>query len=128
MQGDCIAYDALFCYILFTIKEVLRLYVWRGPYSFLAYLSQRHRGTYSAGRLRRPSYVFRCPSTILNDFFSETTGPIETKFQMQPREPLGTKSCSKYLGHITKMAAMPIYGETLKNLLLQKQQIDDLET
>ena len=32
------------------------------------------------------------------------------------------------LGHITKMAAMPIYGEKIKNLLLQNQWTDDLET
>ena len=32
------------------------------------------------------------------------------------------------LGHMTNMAAMPIYGKTLKNLLLQNQQTDDLET
>ena len=31
------------------------------------------------------------------------------------------------LGHITNMAAMPIYGN-LKNLLLQNQYTDDLET
>ena len=30
--------------------------------------------------------------------------------------------------HMTKMAAMPIYGKNLKNLLLQKQKADDLET
>ena len=27
-------------------------------------------------------------------------------------------------GHMTKMAAMPIYGKTLKNFLLQNQQAD----
>ena len=32
------------------------------------------------------------------------------------------------LGHITNVAAMPIYGKNLKNLLLQNQWIDDLET
>ena len=30
--------------------------------------------------------------------------------------------------HMTKMAAMPIYGGNLKNLLLQKQKSYDLET
>ena len=29
---------------------------------------------------------------------------------------------------MTKMAAMPIYGKTLKNLLLRKQKVYDLET
>ena len=33
------------------------------------------------------------------------------------------------LGHMTNMAAMPIYSKkTLKNLLLQNQYTDDLET
>ena len=32
------------------------------------------------------------------------------------------------LGHMTNMAAMPIYGKTLKNRLLQYQETDDLET
>ena len=30
--------------------------------------------------------------------------------------------------HMTKMAAMPIYGKNLKNLLLQNQLTNDLET
>ena len=32
------------------------------------------------------------------------------------------------LGHMTKMATMPIYGKNLKNLLLQNQLTNDLET
>ena len=40
----------------------------------------------------------------------------------------GTKVCSNGLGHMTKMAAMPIYGKTLKNLLLRNQEADDLDT
>ena len=39
----------------------------------------------------------------------------------------GTKVCSKGPGHMTKMAAMPIYGKNLKNLLWN-QKVDDLET
>ena len=40
----------------------------------------------------------------------------------------GTKVCSNGPGHMTKMAAMPIYGKNLKNLLLRNQKADDLET
>ena len=54
------------------------------------------------------------PSTISNNFSSETTGPIATKFHIQPPGPLGKKSCSNGLGHMTNMAAMPIYGKNLK--------------
>ena len=69
------------------------------------------------GRLRRPSSVcpsVRRPSTISNDFSSETTGPTATKFHIQPPGPLGKKSCSNGLGHMTNMAAMLIYGKNLK--------------
>ena len=40
----------------------------------------------------------------------------------------GTKICSTGPGHMTKLAVMPIHGKTLKNLLLQNQKTDDLET
>ena len=39
----------------------------------------------------------------------------------------GTKVCSNGLGHLNKMAAIPIYGKNLKNLL-RNQKADDLET
>ena len=61
------------------------------------------------------------PSTISNDFSSETTGLIATKFHIQPPGPLGKKSCSNDLGQMTNMAAMPIYGKNLKKLLLQNR-------
>ena len=63
-----------------------------------------------------PSSVRR-PSLISNDFSSETTGSIATKFHIQPPGPLGKESCSNGQGHMTNMAAMPIYGKNLKNFL-----------
>ena len=39
----------------------------------------------------------------------------------------GMKVCSNGPGHMTKMAAIPIYGKNLKNLF-QNQKADDLET
>ena len=78
---------------------------------FLAHLSRRLRG--SLYYRQAPSSVRR-PSTISNDFSSETTGPIATKFRIQPPGPLGKKSCPNGLGHMTHMAAMPIYGKNLK--------------
>ena len=62
--------------------------------------------------LCRPS---GCPPHSLNIFSSETTGPIEAKFHMESPWDGGTKVCSKGPGHMTKMAAMPIYGKNLKN-------------
>ena len=41
----------------------------------------------------------------------------------------GKEVCSNGSGHMTKMAAMPIYGKTpFKNLLLANQKADDLGT
>ena len=39
----------------------------------------------------------------------------------------GSKDCSNGPGHMTKMAAMPIYGKNLKNLLLWNQKAADFE-
>ena len=53
-------------------------------------------------------------STFLNIFSSETSGPIETKFHREPPWDEGTKLCSNGPGHMTKVAAMPLYGKNLK--------------
>ena len=75
----------------------------------------------------------RCPSVgcrphSLNTFSSETTRTIEAKFLMESPRDGGTKVCLNGPGHKTKMAAIPIYGKNLKNLLLRNQKADDLET
>ena len=67
-------------------------------------------------------------STLSNIISSETTGPIEAKFHMEPPWDGGMKVGSNGPGHMTKMATMPIYGKNLKNLLLRNQKADDLET
>ena len=63
--------------------------------------------------------MYVCVLTFSNIFFSETTGPIEAKFHVEPPWDRGTKVCSKGPGQMTKIAAMPIYGKKLKNLLLE---------
>ena len=84
---------------------------------------------YSIGRLRCPFViVFRHPHSS-NIFFSETAWPIKVKFHMEPSWNRGTKVYSNGPGHLTKMAAMPIYGKNLKkSLLLQNQKTNDLES
>ena len=52
-------------------------------------------------------------SICLNFLTSITTGPIETNFHMEPPRDEGTKVCSNGLSHMTKMAAMSIYGKNL---------------
>ena len=56
-------------------------------------------------RRRRPSF------TISNIFFSETAWRIKAKFYVEPPWVGGKKVFSRHLGHITKMAATPIYGK-----------------
>ena len=51
-------------------------------------------------------------STFSN--ISETTGPIEAKFHVEPPWDGGMKICSNGPGHMTKRAAMFIYGKNLK--------------
>ena len=51
-------------------------------------------------------------------FSLETARLIEAKFHMEPPWDSGMKVCVNGLGRMTKMAAMPIYGKNLKNLLL----------
>ena len=55
-----------------------------------------------------------CMSTFSNIFSSETTGPIEAKFHMEPPWDGGTKVCSNGPGYMTEMAAMPIHSKNLK--------------
>ena len=45
---------------------------------------------------------------------SETTGPISIKFHMQLPGNGGKKVYIFGLGHLTKMATMPIYGKNVK--------------
>ena len=54
-------------------------------------------------------------STFSNIFSSDTNGPIEAKFHMEPPWDGATIVCSNGPGHMTKLAAMPIYGKNLRN-------------
>ena len=53
-------------------------------------------------------------STISNVFSSETTWPIIAKFYMEPPWEGEMKGYINGPGHMTKMAAMPIYGKNLQ--------------
>ena len=55
-----------------------------------------------------------CMPTFSNIFSSKTTGPIEAKFHMALPWGGGTKVCLNGPSHMTKVAAMPIYGKNLK--------------
>ena len=50
-------------------------------------------------------------STFSNFFSSKTAKPVEAKLYVEPPWDRETKACSNSLGHMTKMAAMLIYGK-----------------
>ena len=76
----------------------------------LAHLSQRLIGEL----IGYPwSGVCRRPSTISNVFSSETAWPIKAKFYVEPPWQGGKKVYINGPGHMTKMAAMTIYGKNL---------------
>ena len=52
--------------------------------------------------------------STFSNIFSEATGPIEAKFHVELLWDGEKKVCSNGPGYMTKMAAMPIYGENLK--------------
>ena len=66
-----------------------------------------------------PASVVVHPSAVVRPFtfsniFSETAWPIKAKFYVEPPWEGGTKVYINSPGHMTKMAAMPIYGKNLK--------------
>ena len=66
---------------------------------------------YSGVRCRRRGRRRR--QQCLNIFSSETALPIKAKFYVEPPWEGETKVCINGPGHMTKMAAMPIYGKNL---------------
>ena len=58
-------------------------------------------------------------STFFNFFSLETARPIDDKFHVDHPWDGGMKICSNGPGHMTKMAAMPIYGKNIKNSYLE---------
>ena len=85
--------------MLFLLQNVINAFLFR---NFLELIGQIG--------LRRPSV---CRPHSLNIFSSETTGPIEAKFHIESLWDGGTKVCSNGPGHMTRMAAMLIYGKRL---------------
>ena len=65
-----------------------------------------------------PSSV--CPFTISNIFSSKTAWPIKAKFYLEPPWEGGTKVSVNGPGHMTKMAAMPIYGKNPSKIFFSR--------
>ena len=66
-----------------------------------------------------PASVVR-PFTFSNIFSSETAWPIKAKFYVEPPWEGGTKVYINGPGHMTKMAAMPIYGKTPSKIFFSR--------
>ena len=88
------------------IPKMYRLYRNGHKWSFLAHLSQR-----LIGELTGNSWSGVRPSLTISNIFSKTACLIKAKFYVEPPWVGGTKVCSRHLGHMTKMAATPIYGK-----------------
>ena len=106
---------------------ILILYMLKGlKGKFLAHLSRRLIGeliVYQwSGVRRRPSahVVVRCRRPQCSNIFSETAWPIKAKFYLEPPWVGGTKLCSRHLGHMTKMAATPIYGKNPSKIFFSR--------
>ena len=56
----------------------------------------------------------------LNIVFSQTIGPIEFKFHMKTPYDKSAKIYPKFFGHMTKMAATPIYGKNLLKIFFSR--------
>ena len=90
--------------------------------TFLAHLSRRLIGELIGDSWSgvRPSVRRRTSSTISNIFFSRTACPIKAKFYVEPPWVGGTKVCSRHVGHMTKMAATPIYGKNPSKIFFSR--------
>ena len=84
---------------------------------WLAHLSRRLIGeliVYTCSGVRRLRRCRRGRTPFSNVSSSETAWQIKAKFYVEPPCEGGTKVCINGPGHMTKMAAMPIYGKNLK--------------
>ena len=114
-------------YYIYFVKKSMKNYNFSSYFDesiFLAHLSQRLIGeliVYPWSGVRRPSSVLRRRRPqCSNIFFSETAWPIKTKFYVEPPWVGGTKVCSRHLGHMTKMAATPIYGKNPSKIFFSR--------
>ena len=76
--------------------------------------------------VRPLSVVRRRPSTISK--ISETAGPVKAKLHVWHPQEGGTKVNINGPGHMTKIAAMPIYGKNHKKNLIWNRWTDFNET
>ena len=59
----------------------------------------------------RLTFQLRSLTIYFSIVFSQTIGPIELKFHVKTPYDKLAKIYAKYFGHMTKVAATPIYGK-----------------
>ena len=82
--------------------------------------SQGELIVYQWSGVRRPSVRRRRRPQCSNIFFSETAWPIKAKFYVEPPWEGGTKVYINGPGHMTKMAATPIYGKNPSKIFFSR--------
>ena len=80
---------------------------------FLVHLSQRLTCELIVSPISGVGHRRCCCRPFSNIFSTETAWPIKAKFHVKTHWDGGTKVCKIGPGHMTKMAAMPIYGKNL---------------
>ena len=68
----------------------------------------------------RPSFSSVRRPQCSNIFISETAWPMKAKCYVEPPWVGGTKFCSRHLGHMTKMAATPIFGKNHSKIFFSR--------
>ena len=108
------------CSVVSRVVKIRRLPAHSAAYSAIgtAYFFSSPEPSGSEGELIVYPYSgVRCRcrrrQQCLNIFSSETALPIKAKFNVEPPWEGGTKVYINGPGHMTKMAAMPIYGKNL---------------
>ena len=78
-----------------------------------------HLYTNDLASIRRPSVI----CLTFSEIFSKATWPIKAKFHVESLLEGGKNVCINGPGHMTKMAATPIYGKAFKNIILLNQKL-----
>ena len=95
---------------LYSIRSIMSYFV---KLTFLAHLSLRRAYSIPMFRRRCCRRCCRRRQPFSKIFSSETAWPIIAKFYVEPPWEGVTKVCINGPGHMTKMAATPIYGKNL---------------
>ena len=100
--------------------------IWSGSLIFFVVSSPEPSGSqgelivYPWSGVRRPSASVVVRPHFSNIFSSETAWPIKAKFYVEPPWEGGTKVYINGPGHMTKMAATPIYGKNPSKIFFSR--------